>query len=266
MPRILWSVLLSVASCSALAQTAEPDEAIPEGPPNGWELGLAAIVSDSIYAGEGTRVQPIPLVTYQGDRFSFRGLTAAWKLTETPTFELSAIVKLRFDGFKVDDLGQAELARNGIDYRLLEDRKEALDIGVATKWVGNFGELELEALADVSDQSGGQEVALQYSYPVPFAGGMLMPNVGYTWQSKDMANYYYGTLDEEVARGVVDYKPGAVSIPHVGVSYFRPIGEKWSMMAMLMYSSLPDEIERSPLVEPDTDSTSSLFIGFSRGF
>jgi len=50
--------------------------------------------------------------------------------------------------------------------------------------------------------------------------------VGVTWQSDDLANYYYGTLKEEVARGVVNYTPDAVTVPHIGFSYFRPIGEK----------------------------------------
>ena len=66
--------------------------------------------------------------------------------------------------------------------------------------------------------------------------------------------------------GVVDYKPGAVTIAHVGVQYFRPIGEKWSVMAFAKYSRLPDEIADSPFMEPDTDGSASMFIGFSRGF
>jgi outer membrane protein len=52
----------------------------------------------------------------------------------------------------------------------------------------------------------------------------------------------------------------------VGVQYFRPIGETWSVMGFARYSSLPDEISDSPLLEPDTDGSASLFIGFSRGF
>ena len=87
-----------------------------------------------------------------------------------------------------------------------------------------------------------------------------------TWQSKDLTNYYYGTLPEEIARGVVNYKPDAVTIPHVGVSYFRPLGEKWSVISFASYSSLPDEITDSPLLKPDTVGRASVFIGFSRGF
>ncbi|MGH6711433.1 MAG: MipA/OmpV family protein, partial [Bradyrhizobium sp.] len=218
------------------------------------------------YAGEGTRVMPIPLVSFQGEKFHFRGLSAGWQLIGGDSFELSAIAKFRLDGFNVDDLGKTELAANGLDYRLLEDRDNGLDLGLSAKWSGAAGEIEAEILADAVDASGGQEMSLKYGYPFDLGKGRLTPSVGVTWLSKDMANYYYGTLDEEVARGVVDYKPGAVAIPEIGASYFRPIGQKWSLIGFVKYAALPDEITDSPLIEPDTDGTFSVFVGFSRGF
>ncbi|HJU39527.1 MAG TPA: MipA/OmpV family protein [Tahibacter sp.] len=266
MMKFLWPVLLSGLSFGAVAQTAEPDDEGHDGPPRGWQLGVAAAVTDSPYAGEGTRVVPIPLVSYQGERFWFRGITAGWTVLNLGAFELAAVAKLRFDGFEVKDLGRAALARNGIDARLLDDRDKTVDVGVKMQWRGAAGELEAEILADATDKSGGQEVSIQYGYPVELGAATLTPHVGATWQSKDMANYYYGTLREEVARGVVDYKPGAATIGHVGVSFFRPLGERWSMMANLKYSVLPDEIKNSPLIEPDTDGTVSVFVGFSRAF
>jgi len=268
MNKLLWPVLLSVLSLNAAAQndnSAGPDGGPDDGPPR-WGVGLAAILNDSPYLGEGTRVLPIPLITYQGENFYFRGITAGWTFTRSESFELSAITKFRFDGFSVDDLGRKELADNGIDYRLLEDRDIALDAGLAMKWSGSAGEIEIELLADVTDTSGGQEVAIQYGYPMQFAGGRLTPGVGVTWLSEDNANYYYGTLDDEVARGLINYKPGAVTIPHVGASYFRPLGENWSLLAAVKYSMLPDEIQDSPFIEPDTNGTASVLIGISRGF
>lgn len=264
MKKLLCPVLLSALSFNAVAQTGE-DDAQPGGPPR-WGLGLGLIANDSPYAGEGTRVMPIPLVRYSGERFYIGMGGAGWRIVENDSFELTALGKLRFDGFDADDLGREELARNGIDRRQLEDRDKSFDIGLDMKWTGRAGEIELELLADATDTSGGQEASIQYGYPFDLVKGILSPNVGITWQSEDTANYYYGTLDKEVARGVVDYKPGAVTIPHIGVSYFRPLGEKWSLMAFAKYSSLPDEIKDSPLIEADTNGTASMFIGFSRGF
>ncbi len=271
MKKLLLSALLSALPFTVLAQVADPDGGLPDeseqrqGPPR-WSLGIAAVVNDSPYAGEGTRVIPIPLFGFQGEHFFFRGLSAGWQFVESDSFELAAVAKLKLDGFKVKDLGRSELAANGIDYRLLEDRDSAVDLGLSAKWKGGFGELETEILADATDTSGGQEVSLQYSYGFEVGKGQLSPNVSAKWLSEDTANYYYGTLDEEVARGMVDYKPGSVVIPSVGVSYFRPIGEKWSLLGFAKYDLLPDEITDSPLVEPDTDGSFSIFVGFSRGF
>ena len=264
MKKQLLSILLSAASLDAFAQAEDGDGG--EGGPPRWGLGVGVMVNDSPYVGEGTRVMPIPLVNFNGERFFFRGITAGWQFVNNDSFEIAALAKLRFDGFDVKDLGRGELAANGIDYRLLEDRDKALDVGLGMKWKGSAGELDVELLADATDTSGGQEISLQYSYPFQIGKGMLTPNVGVTWQSKDMANYYYGTLDEEVARGVADYRPGAATLPHVGVQYFRPLGEKWSVMAFAKYSSLPDEIKDSPFIESDTSGTASVFVGFTRGF
>lgn len=266
MLKLLWPVLLSGLSFSAVAQTDRGGEGAPGGPPRGWQVGVGAVVSDSPYAGEGTRIVPIPLIGYEGERFYFRGITAGWTLLERGAFELTAQAKLRLDGFSVDDLGRAALARNGLDYRLLDDRDKGLDAGLGMKWRGAAGELGIELLADVTDTSGGQEVSIEYGYPIELGAATLTPRVGVSWLSSDMADYYYGTLDEEVARGVVDYRPGSVIIPHIGMSYLRPFGERWTVIANLRYSRLPDEIEASPFIESGTDDSTSVFIGFSRRF
>lgn len=266
MMKLLWLVLLSSLPFSVFAQAGTTEDGPPEEGPPRWQLGVGAIVTDSPYAGEGTRVMPFPLVRYNGERF-YAGIGGiGWRIVENDSFELAVVGKARFDGFDVDDLGRQELARNGIDYRLLEDRDKAFEMGVNMKWSGAAGEIEVELLADATDTNGGQEASIQYGYPIQLGSGVLTPNVSVAWQSEDMANYYYGTLDKEVAQGVVDYKPGAVTLPSVGFSYFRPVGEKWSLMAFAKYTRLPDEIQDSPLIEPDTKGTGTLFIGISRGF
>ncbi len=265
MKSLFFPALVSLIAFNVSAQEGGPGDG-PQGEPPRWGVGLGAILNDSPYAGEGTRVLPIPLLTYQGENFYFRGITAGWTFTRSESFELSAIAKFRFDGFSVDDLGKEELASNGVYYQLLEDRDFGLDAGMNLKWSGSAGEIEVELLADITDTSGGQEASIQYGYPMQLGGGMLTPNAGVTWLSEDMANYYYGTLDEEVARGVINYKPGAVTIPHVGINYFRPFGNNWSLMTTVKYSMLPDEIQDSPFVEADTSGSASILIGIAKGF
>jgi MipA family protein len=269
MKKLLLFALLAGSSASAMAQTAPPGEegSPPEGPPQWrWGLGVGAVASDSPYAGEGMRVMPVPLISYQGENFFFQGIRAGWQFIRNDTFELAAITQFRFDGFEIEDLSRQKLATNGLDYRQLEDRDDSLDAGVTAKWSGSAGELEIELLTDVTDKSGGQQYSLQYGYPIHLGPTMVTPNVGVTYLSEDTANYYYGTLDEEVARGVIDYKPDAATVPYVGLNVMHFMGERWTLFAFLKYSILPDEIKDSPFLEPDSDGSASVLIGVQRGF
>jgi outer membrane protein len=268
MKTVIVFALLAVASTGAMAQATPPSDDSPteDGPPLRWGLGVGAIAKNSPYAGEGMRVQPIPLISYEGDHFFFRGITAGWQFVGNETFELATIVQARFDGFEISELSRPKLAANGLDSRLLDDRKDSLDAGISAKWSGSAGELELELLADVTSTSGGQEFSLQYGYPLDLGQTLITPNIGVTYLSKDMANYYYGTLDREVARGVINYKPDAVTVPHVGVDFMRFFGNNWTFFAFLQYSALPNKITDSPLLERDTKGTAEIVIGVQRAF
>ena len=229
-----------------------------------WGIGAGAAAIDSPYAGEDIRIRPIPLLSYEGDRYFFRGATGGYHFINTRTFSFDFIGAARLDGIDVEDLGVDELAARNIDRRLLEDRDDQLDAGLGLSWRGDFGEVQLRALTDITDTSSGQEVSLTYSYRVQLGLFTVTPLVGVSYLSEDLANYYYGTLDEEVSRGVVDYKPGAAVAPQAGVNLMRPFGEHWALMGSVRYVMLPDEFSDSPLIE--SDSSASMFLGLTYRF
>lgn len=261
---VVLSLLVPVA---AHAQIVERSERTAAGVlPSRWSAGLAAVHSESEYAGEGGRTRLLPLVSYEGERFYLRGASFGYRAYSSDRFELRTFLSGRLDGVDADDLGVAELARRGVDRALLDDRDDSLDAGVGASWKGVAGKLDLDVRADVTDTSGGHEIALDYSYPMTFGRTSVVPSIGVLRLSADMADYYYGTLDSEVARGVVRYRPGAVTVPRTGVSLVHRFAQRWALVANLEYRALPGELEDSPLVEEDTDYRASLFIGVSRGF
>jgi outer membrane protein len=95
---------------------------------------------------------------------------------------------------------------------------------------------------------------------------MITPHVAVSHQSSKLANYYYGTLDAEVARGVVNYKPGSAVIPRVGIDVMQPFAGKWMLTGGLSYSALPGKIRNSPLVDKDAKGVTAVFVGVSRKF
>lgn len=254
-------VLLMSTAVSAFAQQS-PDRG---GPPP-WGLGLGVVSKTNIYAGEDSSVKVVPLVSYESDTFFFRGIGGGFHLIDREDFKLDATIGFRLNGIKKEDFGTAQLAARGVNRNLLEDRDDGLDLGIAASFSGQMGEIELAIKADVSGASKGFEASAQYGYPMQWGSTSITPNVSISHYSKKLANYYYGTLDSEVARGVVNYKPGSAVVPSIGVELMRPFGDNWILMSNVSYSALPSRITDSPLLDKDTSGVTSVFVGISRGF
>lgn len=256
---------LLLVPATLFAQEA-PSVAVPRTDLPRWSLGMGGALRDSEFAGEGTRTLAIPYVGFEGDRFYLRGATVGYRFVENPGFVVSTFIAGRFDGLDADDFGRAELARRGVDRDLLSDRDDSADLGLALVHRSTLGELELDARGDIADASGGYQLSLEYRYPFRVGEVAITPGVGANVLSKDMANYYYGTLDEEVARGVVDYKPGEAVVPYAVLGVFVPLGPRWMLSANAQYRSLPDELQDSPLVEEGTESTTMVLMAVARRF
>lgn len=255
MNRLLFASTLMALPIAASAQQQDASR---------WGIGAGAAAIDSPYAGEDIRIRPIPLLSYEGEKFFFRGPIGGYHFINTRAFSFDLIGAARFDGIDIEDLGAAELAARGIDRRLLEDRDDQLDAGLGLSWRGDFGEVQLRAVTDITDTSSGQEVSLTYSHRMQIGLFTVTPLVGVSYLSEDLANYYYGILDEEVSRGVADYKPGGAVAPQAGVNLMRPFGEHWAMMGSVRYMLLPDEFSDSPLIE--SSSSTSVFLGLTYRF
>jgi outer membrane protein len=238
----------------------------PEPGASPWGLGVGVAARTDIYAGESARLRAVPLISYQGERFFWRGISGGYHLLSRDGFTFDATLGARLGGIKKEDFGVAELAARGINRNLLEDRDNGLDLGIAGSFKGPMGVVELALKADVSGASKGYEASAKYGYPLQWGPATITPHFAVSHYSSKLANYYYGTLDAEVARGVVNYKPGSAVIPRVGVDVMRPFADKWILAGGLSYSALPGKIRNSPLVDRDAKGVTSLFVGVSRKF
>ena len=254
------AVVLLSALTGAYAQPRPGPGASP------WGLGAAVVARTDIYAGESSKLGAVPLVSYQGEKFFWRGISGGYHLLDREGFALDATLGVRFGGIKKEDFGAAELAARGINRDLLEDRDRGLDLGISGAFKGTMGVVELALKADASGTSKGFETSAKYSYPLQWGSATVTPHVAVAHQSSKMANYYYGTLDAEVARGVVNYKPGSAVIPRIGVDLMQPFAGKWMLTGGLSYSALPGKIRNSPLVDKDVKGVTAVFVGVSRKF
>ncbi|WP_252274442.1 MipA/OmpV family protein [Pseudomonas subflava] len=241
-------LVLSLAPAALMLSSAVQ----ADSEPGLQSLGLGLSYSPSPYAGADGSLSPLPLIHYEGERLFWRGLTGGVHLIERDGFGLDAIISGRFDGIDADDFGRDELAENGIDRDLLEDRDDGVDLGLRATWTGAAGELQATARGDVSGASDGYELALEYGYPLHMADATLMPSLTVSYLSDKLADYYYGTLKEEEARGVSRYRPGSAVVPGVALGLSKPLGERWLLNAEASYQRLPGRITDSPLTEGDS--------------
>lgn len=253
-----------------LALLAPPATALGQQPTSTsdtWSLGVGAAAIDSPYAGEGTRVRPFPLIGYEGERVFLRGVSGGVHLYESGQFTLDALLSVRLDGFDISDLGRTELLANGVDPALLSDRDDGIDAGFRAGISSTWGAIALEAVHDISDTSDGYQISLDYRYTWLLDRSRLTTNVGASWMSSALADYYFGILDEEVARGVTAYAPGSALVPRLGLTLMQPIGKsKWQLLGSIEYRFLPGELSDSPLLEPGSEGVGRVLLGLSRRF
>lgn len=250
------AVVATVMTMSGIAAAEEESQ---------WGLGFGAVASDNAYAGRGARVTAIPVITYESNRFFFQGIEGGVHLYKTDWAKFDAVAGARLDGIDAKDFGVTELAQNGINRNLLSDRDDSLDAGFKLSLEGRYGEMQLDLLADVLDKSGGFEAKFRYGYPLELTQNLkLTPYVGADFLSKDLTQYYYGILDEEIARGVVSYKPDSAVIGSAGVGLQYLFAKRWLLLADASYKSLPNDISNSPLV--DSDSSARFLIALVRSF
>ncbi|WP_081963320.1 MipA/OmpV family protein [Pseudomonas sp. ML96] len=215
-------------------------------------VGLGVSASQSPYAGAGTSLSLLPLLNYEGEHLFVRGLHAGLHLYQGEGFGLDVIVAGRFDGIDADDFGRRELAENGIDRDLLEDRDDGLDLGLQASWKGALGELQASVRGDVSGASDGYELSMEYGYPLQLGSATVTPSLALNHLSSDLADYYYGTLRDEEQRGVLRYRPGSALVPSLSLGLSQPLGERWLINGEASYRMLPDRLSDSPLSEGDS--------------
>ena len=226
---------------------------------------LGVLAQTGLYVGEDTKFTPIPTFTYEGERFFLRGLYGGMHLYKDNSFNVSAIVNATIESLDVDDLSRSELAKHHLSKAQLEDRDASADAGLEVIWKGKYGVLSTQALGDIGNASDAATAKVNYQYFWRLDNQWtVIPNVGATWLSEDRADYYYGTLDSEVVRGVEKYRPGSVVIPHVSLGLHYDINKKWQTSALVTYKMLPDDIKDSPII--DEDGETSFFLGVSRKF
>jgi outer membrane protein len=111
------------------------------------------------------------------------------------------------------------------------------------EWSFKYGGVtgQLDVLHEITGQNGGSEIRAAAAIPLIQGKGSVSANLGITWKSAAIVDYYYG------ARGIY-YQAGSALDPFLKLSYTRPLNARWRFSAFAEYEVLGRAIADSPIV------------------
>lgn len=256
----------------------------------GLGLGLR---SNPLLNGDDLPLFILPEIRYYGERFFFDTYTGGFTFFDNGAHLINAVATIGFDQiyFKTFSIGNlvidagplrasTESAFQSDDYELVPDDMgldpippEQLEVelenlhsrdtaglaGLEYGYYNHHWDASIQLLQDVTAVHKGQEIRAAASRFVNIGGQSFQLAGGFSWQSADLLQYYYGVEAEEVDTPELAYSPKAGLSPFVRIDWRKPISKKWYWQATLHHRWLSKEITGSPLL--DEDAVLTVYVG-----
>jgi outer membrane protein len=251
----------------------------------GWNFSVAlgaGAMTNPLVGGRPIPLVVVPQFSYYGKRFFIDDLDLGFTLAETGGNTFNLVASPGYDRvfFYRSDLQNIFVRSFGgagaytVPIRAeantpgavqVEPRPRRVTYLAGPEWTFKNGGVtaQIDVLHEITGQNHGNEVRAAVGVPLLEAKGTLTANVGITWKSADIVNYYYGA---NTYHGVgtfygasTIYRPGSALDPFFKLGYTLPLSGKWRFYAFAEYERLADAIADSPLVAEHYVATS--FIG-----
>lgn len=207
-------------------------------------VGVGVIGRSSPYLGSDTTVlQPIPAITYNGERLQWLGPNLTYGLVGAGPWRLAATAAYRIGVYEESD--SPVLAGLG-------DRDGTLMAGLGLRLeIPGGANLSLRYEHDVLDKIGGGAATARVSKGFQAGAVRLVPEFQVNWLSADLTNYDYGVPQNAATALRPAYDTGSSVSVEAGFSSFIEITEEWRILFNLSAEFLPGEISDSPIVDDD---------------
>lgn len=237
-------VLTAITATSALAD-------------NKFSLGAGVGVLETPYKDYDREVVPVPVITYEGDDFWFRGLGGGYYLWNDESDKLSITAYYSPFEFKPKDSDDRQL-------RQLDKRKATLMAGLSYVHNTQYGFLRTSLAGDTLDNSNGISWDLAWLYRYTNGGLTLTPGIGLEWSSENMNEYYYGVSGKESRRSGLDrYNPDSDWSPYLELTASYKLTDAWSVYGAGRYTHLSSEVKDSPMVDKSWAGALSAGVTYS---
>ena len=207
-------------------------------------VGAGVIGRGSPYVGSNeTVLQPIPAITYNGERLQWLGPNIQYGLAGTDSWRIAASASYRVGVYEEDD--SAVLAGLG-------DRDGSLMMGLGLRYEFPAGvNLLLRYQHDVLDRIGGGAATARFSKSFQAGWLRISPQLQVNWLSAELADYDYGVPPLAATNFRAAYSPGSATSYEVGFGSFIELTESWRIVLNVSAEFLPNEITDSPIVGDD---------------
>lgn len=208
-------------------------------------LGVGVLGRSSPYVGSTSSVvQPIPAVTYVGERLQWFGPALRYGIAGSGRVRLAAAAEYRLRAYEEADSD----ALTG-----LGDRENTLLGGIGLQYEISEGfELELLYQHDVLDRIGGGMANLRLSRGIPWGSAVFVPQVAYNWLGNEMSNHDFGVPSSAATPDRPGYRLGSTTSVEVGLGVFVELSREWRIIVNIAGERLDDDVTASPIVDDDT--------------
>jgi outer membrane protein len=227
---------------------------------NDYSFGVAYSVTQSPYVGTPNSTIVYPYLT----SFTHSAFTDDWLLLRDENIGVRYItdnqwefgVVARFQGMGSNIPLDGELA--GID-----EKSWVIEAGPLIGWRAKPINLQFRTYWEMPNKHDGLTSELEFSYPINFKRGFLVPNVALIYRDEDYTDYYFSVSEEESTPTRPVYEAGASTAISAGFSIGYELSPKWLLKASLDVTFLDSSVSDSPIVDRDQTWAASVGLAYN---
>jgi outer membrane protein len=207
-------------------------------------IGAGVVGRSSPYIGSSGGVfQPIPAISYNGERLQWLGPMVRYGIAGSGRLRLALSASYRIGAYEEED--SPVLAGLG-------DRRDTLlaGLGLLYEFPGGV-DAALRYEHDVLDRIGGGAATASLSKGFQLGFVRLSPKILVNWQSSELADHDFGVPDAAELPGRPAYLPGSTLSIEAGVFSFIELTEDWRILFDISAERLDSSAANSPIVGED---------------
>ena len=207
-------------------------------------VGAGVIGQSSPYTGsDATVLQPIPVITYNGERLQWLGPNVQYGIWGAGKARLALSASYRVGAYEEDD--SPYLAGMG-------DRNSTMMAGLGFRYEIPGGvNLLVRYEHDALNRIGGGTAAARLSKAFQAGIFRLVPQLAVNWLSSDLTNHEFGVDASAEIPGRPQYAPGSSISYAAGFGSFIELSEDWRIILNVSAEYFDDAVKNSPIVEDD---------------